>query len=399
MNETLKDFGAFVGREEVILPGKPGGPLAGLRFAVKDLFDVAGHVTGGGSPDWLNSHGPAESTAPAVQRLVEAGATMTGKTHTDELAYSLFGENFHYGTPVNARAPDRVPGGSSSGSAAAVAGGLVDFAVGSDTGGSVRVPASFCGILGIRPSHGRISLEGCIPLAPSFDAVGWFANDPEVFERVGQVLLDEPPGRRGASDFLIAEDLFRSLEPTVRDAVSTPLRNLERILGRPAPVSLAPGLEEWRKAFLAIGGSEIWRAHGEWITKTQPRFGPLIRERFATASQVTAEEVALKEKVRARAVAEMKKLLDREKVLILPTAPGPPPLLNTPPEEVEGLRQQILGLTCIAGLARLPQVNLPLAQADDAPLGISIIAAHGNDMILLGLTREIMGSFHSRVES
>ncbi|MDP6620082.1 MAG: amidase family protein, partial [Nitrospinota bacterium] len=183
MTGTAKNLGAFCDWTEVHLPGKAGGPLAGLRFAVKDLYDVEGHVTGRGNPDWLATHGPAESTAPAVARLVEAGATMIGKTITDELAFSLFGENFHYGTPVNTRAPDRVPGGSSSGSASAVAGGLVDFAVGSDTGGSVRVPASFCGILGIRPTHGRISLEGCMPLAPSLDTVGWFANDPELLER------------------------------------------------------------------------------------------------------------------------------------------------------------------------------------------------------------------------
>ena len=225
MTETAKNLGAFCDWAEVHLPGKAGGPLSGLRFAVKDLYDVEGHVTGCGNPDWLATHEPAESTAPAVTRLVEAGATMIGKTITDELAFSLFGENFHYGAPVNTRAPDRVPGGSSSGSAAAVAGGLVDFAVGSDTGGSVRVPASFCGILGIRPTHGRISIEGCMPLASTFDTVGWFANDPELLERVGRVLLDEPAGSKqpGRGGVLIAEDAFDLLEPSSRDPVSRAL--------------------------------------------------------------------------------------------------------------------------------------------------------------------------------
>ena len=390
MTETGKNLGAFCDWAEVRLPGRASGPLAGLRFAVKDLYDVEGHVTGCGNPDWLATHGPAASTAPAVERLVEAGATMIGKTITDELAFSLFGENFHYGTPVNARAPDRVPGGSSSGSAAAVAGGLVDFAVGSDTGGSVRVPAGFCGILGIRPTHGRISLEGCMPLAPSLDTVGWFANDPELLERVGRVLIDEPTGSKRPGGLLIAEDAFDLLEPSSRDPVSRALEDLKRTLGAPEPVALAADLEDWRPAFLAVNGPEIWGAHGDWITKTKPRFGPLIQGRFEVVSQATAEQAAQGRETRARAAAKMAELLDGDKVLILPTTPGPAPFLKTPPEDVESFRQRILGLTCVAGLARLPQVNLPLAAAEGAPVGISILAASGGDMMLLGLGREIM---------
>ncbi len=392
MTETAKNLGAFCDWAEVHLPGKAGGPLSGLRFAVKDLYDVEGHVTGCGNPDWLATHEPAESTAPAVTRLVEAGATMIGKTITDELAFSLFGENFHYGAPVNTRAPDRVPGGSSSGSAAAVAGGLVDFAVGSDTGGSVRVPASFCGILGIRPTHGRISIEGCMPLASTFDTVGWFANDPELLERVGRVLLDEPAGSKqpGRGGVLIAEDAFDLLEPSSRDPVSRALEGLKRTLGAPEPVALAADLEDWRPAFLAVNGPEIWGAHGDWITKTKPRFGPFIQGRFEVVSQATAERAAPGRETLARAAAKMAELLDGDKVLILPTTPGPAPFLKTPPEDVESFRQRILGLTCVAGLARLPQVNLPLAAADGAPVGISILAASGGDMMLLGLAREIM---------
>ncbi len=393
MKESIDDSGAFCGHGEVSLPGRPGGPLEGLRFAVKDLYDIAGHVTGCGNPDWLKTHGPAESTAPAVERLIEAGATMIGKTHTDELAYSLFGENFHYGTPVNARAPDRVPGGSSSGSAAAVAGGLVDFAVGSDTGGSVRVPASFCGILGIRPSHGRIPLDGCMPLAPSLDTVGWFANDPGVFERVGQVLLNEAPGSKKPGGFLIAEDAFGLLDQAGRDSILKPLEDLKRRFGEPKPVALAAKLEGWRKAVFTISGTEIWQTHGDWITKVQPRFDPIIRERFKVAAEMTAEQAATAREVRAQAAAEMAELLDGDKVLILPTTPGPAPFLKTPPEEVETFRHRMLSLTSVAGLASQVQVSLPLAQADGAPLGISILAAHGNDILLLGLAREIMGVY------
>ena len=168
---------AFCAHSTARLQGAPGRPLSGLAFAAKDLFDIAGHVTGAGNPDWLALHSPASRTAPVVQALVDAGADMVGKTHTDELSRGILGENAHYGTPTNPNAPGRVPGGSSSGSAAAVAGGLVEFAIGTDTGGSVRIPASFCGIFGIRPSHGRLSLAGVVGQAPSFDTVGWFARE------------------------------------------------------------------------------------------------------------------------------------------------------------------------------------------------------------------------------
>ena len=137
---------------------KKRGALSGLTFAAKDIIDVEGHITGCGNPDWLRTHEKALRTAPCIRRLIEAGATLVGKTVTEELATGLTGENIHYGAPINVNAPGRVSGGSSSGSAAAVAAGLVDFSLGSDTGGSVRAPASFCGIYGVRPTHGRVSM-------------------------------------------------------------------------------------------------------------------------------------------------------------------------------------------------------------------------------------------------
>ena len=168
------------------------GPLDGLSFGLKDLYDVAGRVTGCGNPDWRRTHAPAPSDCSVLARLLDAGARLTGITHTDELAYSLNGENAHYGTPVNPAAPGRIPGGSSSGSASVTAAGLVDFAIGSDTGGSVRIPATYCGLYGIRTTFGAIPLDRCMPLAPSFDTCGWFARDAEIFTRVGAVLLDQP---------------------------------------------------------------------------------------------------------------------------------------------------------------------------------------------------------------
>ncbi|HEX6004321.1 MAG TPA: amidase family protein, partial [Burkholderiales bacterium] len=215
--------GAFCRHTHVALKGSGSGPLAGLTFGVKDIYDIAGHRTGFGSPDWFATHAAAARTAPTVQRILNAGADMVGKTHTDELTYSLNGENPHYGTPVNVNAPGRIPGGSSSGSAAAVAAGLCDFALGSDTGGSVRAPASYCGIYGIRPTHGRVSLEGACPLAPSFDTAGWFARDATLLERVGQVLLGEAraqaPGR-----LLLARDAFELAGDAITQALQAAVR-------------------------------------------------------------------------------------------------------------------------------------------------------------------------------
>jgi amidase len=191
---------AFCAHATTFRGGSPGGPLAGRRFAVKDLFAIAGHRACFGNPDWLSTHWAAEATAPVITWLLDAGAALVGTTVTDELAFSLTGENPHYGTPPNPAAPGRVPGGSSSGSASAVAGGLVDFALGTDTGGSVRVPASHCGIFGFRPTHGAVSPAGVLPFSPSFDTVGWFARDADTLAAVGDRLFPatRDRGRRRA---------------------------------------------------------------------------------------------------------------------------------------------------------------------------------------------------------
>ncbi len=215
--------GAFRRENHVALEGSGGGALAGLGFAAKDVFHIAGPRTGFGSPDWLATHQAATRTAAAVQRLLDAGARMVGKTHSDEMAYSLTGENVHYGTPLNSRAPERIPGGSSNGSVAAVAAGLVDFAIGTDCGGSVRLPASYCGILGMRPTVDRVPLDGVIPFGPPFDVAGWFARDAGILEAVGRVLLDDdrappPPGRllRASDAFAVVDDaVTESLDPAV----------------------------------------------------------------------------------------------------------------------------------------------------------------------------------------
>ncbi|MGD1879287.1 MAG: amidase family protein, partial [Kiloniellaceae bacterium] len=231
--------GAFV--EAFDLPGAGDGPLAGLTFGAKDLFDVAGHRTGCGNPTWAATHEPATAHARAVALCLDAGADLRGKTHTDELAYSLMGANAHYGTPVNPAAPDRLPGGSSSGSAAAVAAGLVDFALGSDTGGSVRLPASFCGLYGLRPTHGRIDVSGMVPLAPSFDAVGWFAASVWVMSSVAGVLSPGGTGAAARPRLFVAADAWSLVEPRVAEALRPVSDRLSEIVGPAKPLRLSEG--------------------------------------------------------------------------------------------------------------------------------------------------------------
>jgi amidase len=387
--------GAFCRDNHVALDGARGGPLAGLTFGVKDVFHIAGARTGFGHPDWLRTHAPATVTATAVQRLLEAGATMMGKTHTDELAYSLTGENVHYGTPVNVRAPGRIPGGSSNGSAAAVAAGLVDFALGTDCGGSVRLPASYCGILGFRPTVDRVPLDGVIPFGPPFDVAGWFARDPAVLETVGRVLLDDrgdepdPPRR-----LLLASDAFALLEPRVADALAPAVAAVGRRLGTPVPVTVsADGLGEWFETFRTLQAASIWSNHGDWITRTRPRFGPGIRERFEWAARLDPGTVAAA-RDRHRAIrARLDELVGADDVLCLPTSPRVAPLRQTPVDDIEvRYRHQAMHLLCIAGLGGLPQVSLPLAELDGLPLGLSLMGARGADLRLLALARRLVPS-------
>jgi amidase len=382
-------LGAFCRHTHVAVAGSGQGPLAGLTFGVKDIYDIAGHKTGFGSPDWLATHAAATDTAAAVASLLAAGANMSGKTQTDELTYSLNGENAHYGTPVNVNAPGRIPGGSSSGSAAATAGKLVDFALGSDTGGSVRAPASFCGIYGMRPTHGRISLQGACALAKSFDTAGWFARDAALLERVGQVLLGAEtapvPG-----ELLLAQDALALLDSAAVAALQPAMARIAATLGAPRPVTVsAEGLPQWFQAFRVLQGAEIHAQLGDWVAETQPKLGPGVRERMAWVSTITPGEVVRAQSVRDAARRQMDVLLVGNAVLVLPTVSDIAPLLNTPAAELDDFRAKAMSLLCIAGLAGLPQISLPLATLKGCPLGISLAAARGNDALLLALAKRI----------
>lgn len=385
------ELGAFCRHTHVAVAGAGAGPLAGLTFGVKDLYDIAGHRTGFGSPEWLATHPLATRTAPVVATLLAAGADMLGKTQTDELAYSLNGENAHYGTPVNVNAPGRIPGGSSSGSAAAVAGGLVDFALGSDTGGSVRAPASFCGIYGMRPTHARLSLDGACALAGSFDTAGWFARDAALLERVGHVLLgDATVVAQGR--VLLADDALALAGAAAGVALAPALKRIGIAIGASRGVTVsAEGLAQWFQAFRVLQGAEIHTQLGAWVAQVNPQLGPGVRERMAWTATITKDEVARAQAVRDAARLRMDALLADHAVLVLPTLPDIAPLRNTPAAALENFRARAMSLLCIAGLAGLPQVSLPLARLHGCPLGVSLIGARGDDTLLLALARRIAG--------
>ena len=388
----MKDeLGAFCEATHVALKGAATGPLAGLDFGAKDVFDVAGHIAGCGNPDWLTSHAPTETTAPALQRLLDAGADLVGKTQTDELTYSLMGENFHYGTPVNVNAPGRIPGGSSSGSAAAVAGNLVDFTIGTDCGGSVRLPASFCGIYGFRPSHGRITLAGCMPLASSFDTFGWFARTPAMLARVGEVLLEETPRSMRPKQLLMAEDAWRAVGPEVAAALKDAMETVRACIGKEQSAVIAgDGLSACFDIFRTLQGAEIWANHGDWIKHTQPNFGPGVRERFEWAAKVTADDVTAAKKRREIFAERVHNLLSDGSVLCLPTAPGIAPERGASGDELNHFRARAMELLCTAGLAGLPQITLPLANLADCPLGLSLVGRRGSDVELLTLAEDLV---------
>lgn len=355
----VDSVGAFVGAPSLLAAGRPDGPLAGVRVAVKDAIDVAGSVTGAGNPTFAAGRPAAVAHASVVQRLLDAGASVVGKAVLDELAYSLAGRNVHFGTPVNTAAPGRLPGGSSSGCAAAVAAGLTELGLGTDTGGSIRVPASFCGLYGWRPTHGAVPVDGVVPLAPSFDTVGLLAADPALLRTAAEVLL----GTFGSD--------ANHLRSVVRWEVVVP--------------DLALDLIEAAEAFRVLQAREAWAAHGAWIERAEPGFAPDVAARFAAASKITDDEVAAAQLVRAEVKAALDDVLADGTVLVLPAAAGPPPPVDVGAADLDEFRRATMQLTSPIGLAGLPAVVIPGTGLDGLPLGTAYVAARGTDLALIDL--------------
>lgn len=382
---------AFMPYPRVPVPQAATGPLAGLSFGVKDLFHVAGYPTSGGQPLLLALLGVQDRTAPTVRKLLDAGARFAGKTITDELAFSMNGQNAHFGSPVNGADPRRITGGSSSGSASAVSNRLCDFALGTDTGGSVRAPASHCGLVGLRPTHGRVSLQDALDLSPSFDTCGWFARDVGTFARVADVLLGPDASALPAKvRVLLPTDLWSLATPPALDAFQPARRAVEDALGGARPV--APVVEDldahyWH--YRHLQGYEAWQTDGAFIRRFAPPLGPGVAQRFAWCAEVSDAQVAQARAYRAGFRERLADLLGDDGVLLLPTMPDIAPLAKESEEALEDYRNRALRLLCSAGLSGFPQLSLPLARREGAPVGISLLGPAGSDRSLVRLAERI----------
>ncbi|MDR0226561.1 MAG: amidase [Burkholderiaceae bacterium] len=358
-----------------------GQALQGLRLGVKDVFQVEGLRMGAGVPAWASEQRPACESAPAVRQCLQAGARWVGKTVTDELAFSLAGINHHYGMPVNAAAPGRLPGGSSSGSAAAVAAGDVDIALGTDCGGSCRLPASYCGVWGLRPTQGRLA-GGGFTLAPSFDTVGWFAREGADMARVFEVLAGEAvPAIDSLPPLLVAEDTLRACDAGLRTALVQDLERLQWPRRWLAAGELP--LAHWAQAHRLLQGAEIWEAHGEWVDGHAGALGPDVQARFDGARQAAQADLRPWQVVRGAATRLLAQLLEEGALLLLPTVPGPAPWRGEDAQALELQRGRAQQLLCLAGLAGLPQVSFPWRRLDGAPAGLSLIGPRGQDARVL----------------
>jgi amidase len=382
---------AFVPYPDVPVPHAATGALADLSFAAKDLFDVAGHPTGGGSPIVLAMSGIKTRTAPAVQKLLDAGARFVGKTVTDELAFSMNGNNAHFGAPINGAAKDRITGGSSSGSASAVSWGLCDFALGTDTGGSVRAPANHCGLYGLRPTHGRVSLEGVMDLAPSLDTCGWFARDAATFARVADVLLGADAVALPARVRLLRPDDVWSLAvPAAAAALADAAAHVQAVLGDATGIDVAlDSFDAMYWNFRYVQGHEAWLTDGPLIERHAPPLGPGVAERFAWSRGVTDAQIVAGRAFRSAFHSHLAELLGHDGVLLMPTMPDIAPLRSEAEAGLEDYRDRSIRMLCIAGLSGFPQLSMPLAQRDGAPLGLSLLGPAGSDRSLVALAERI----------
>jgi amidase len=401
-----EESGAFVERVTLEPTGK--GLLDGLTFAVKDLIDVKGHRTGCGNPTWRDTHPPASTNAICVEQLLSAGARCIGRTITDEMAFSLIGENYFYGSPLNPKAPERVTGGSSSGSASAVACGLADFALGTDTGGSVRVPASNCGIWGYRPSHGFVSVAGVNPLSPSFDTVGILSSNAETLTKAASILIATtlPASERPLNIHIIPE-AFSLCDPEVRDAFKPLLNKLNASFKDSVRQTSirefdsepqALDLHNWYEIYRVLQRAEAESCLGSWVAATKPEFGPLITESFELIRHLDRNLIAPILERRFRYFERLNRSLGDRDLICIPSAPTPAPLKGTilrRESKPGGYYARTLALTSIAGVAKLPQISMPVASAVDAPVGLSILGRNGSDSHLLAVAPAIFSALNS----
>jgi amidase len=370
-----------------LVAGARTGSLSGRTVAVKDLYAVSGHAIGVGNPTWLADAPVEHNHAEAVGALLSAGADVVGIAQTDELAFSLFGTNMHYGTPPNPAADGRITGGSSNGPASAVAQGLADIGLGTDTGGSIRVPASHCGLYGVRPTHGAVSVGGVVPLAGSFDTVGWLTRDAQTLQRVAEVLLpvaDGVPVRR----LLLAEDLFALADPDSQQVLRATAGDLATRLGLSLEETSAlagDDIDDWLHAFRTIQTAEAWEAHGDWLRRHPGAVQEEIADRFWMGSRVTPDQLAQARRLMAEVRSALAERVPAGTCLVQPAAGGAAPPRHMSDEEKAHARAGTLRLTCPVGLAGLPAVVVPAGRVAAGPVGLCLVGHRGSDAALVAL--------------
>ena len=366
-----------------LVAGAASGPLRGESVAVKDLFEVAGFAVGAGNPAYLAESRPAATTAPAAASLLAAGADVLGIAQTDEFAYSIAGRNYHYGAPVNVASPGSIPGGSSSGPASAVASGQASIGLGTDTAGSIRVPASYQGLWGLRATHGAIDTSGLLPLAPSFDAVGWLIRTPGVLLRAAAASLDDSRQVHIPAEVAIAPATQAEISPGVRDAFSTSVERLVEARRFPPPDRVQlPDLTEAAALFRTMQAAEAWQVHGDWVLRHPGCLGPEIAARFAYAASVTTDQhrgaIAGLERIRASLDAAL-----AGRALLLPSTATTAPRLDADAELIDNVRTRTLRLTCLAGIGGYPALSVPALRVDGIPAGLCLLGPRFSDLALI----------------
>ena len=364
------------------------GNLKNLKFVLKDMCDVKNIKTSCGNPDFYKACEPAKKHAEFLSNILSEGAILEGITICDEFFYSVIGENSHYGTPKNLNAPNCVPGGSSSGSAAALTTDLFDFSIGSDTGGSVRVPASFCGLLGIRPTHGRIKSNGVYPMAPSFDTIGWFSNNIKTFQKIGEVLLDKNENENITfNQFVIAEDLLELVDTDIKNQFNSYYKELHPNIKH---IRLSKfSKSEIADNFRILQAGEIKEHVIPWIEKNKPKISLEINSRIEMASEISPLEIDAAKTFRQEIISEINNSLPEGDIAIFPTTPFSAPKCGQSDQDLGSDRKKIMEMTSIAGMTSRPQISIPKFKGKTGPVGISILGWQYSDEILLNKLTEI----------
>jgi amidase len=366
-------------------PAAAPGALAGHTIAVKDLFDIEGFAVGAGNPAYLRQARPATRTAPAVAALLTAGASVRGIARTDEFAYSIAGDNEHYGTPPNVRVPGGLPGGSSSGPAAAVALGQASIGLATDTAGSIRVPASYQGLWGLRSTHGAVDRAGLLPLAPSFDTVGWLTREPAGLRAAAAASLDPSRQVDAPNRFAVSAALVFAADDDVQAAFVAGLDRLTAAGRLPALDLVDVGdLTEALRLFRIVQAAEAWRSHGAWVTAHPGALGAAVASRFEAASRSDPAEETEARTALGRVRARLDAVLDG-RILLLPAASSTAPPRRADPARIDATRTRTLMMTCLAGIGGYPALSVPMFEAGGAPVGLCLVGPRHTDLALIDL--------------